>query len=39
MIHNMALVLWIKWQGNTRLELPLEDGLFIRSKTHWTWRQ
>ena len=39
MIHNMALLLWIKWQGNTRLELPPEDGLFIRSKTHWTWRQ
>ena len=38
MIQNMVLILWIKWQGNTRLELPREDGLLIRSKTHWTWR-
>ena len=37
-IENMVLILWIKWQENTRLELPPEDGLFIRSKTHWTWR-
>ena len=29
MIQNMVLILWIKWQGNTRLELPPEDGLFI----------
>ena len=38
MIQHMVLILWIKWQGNTRLELPPENGLFIRSKTHWTWR-
>ena len=38
MIQHMVLILWIKWQGNTRLELPPEDGLFIHSKTHWTWR-
>ena len=37
-IQNMVLILWIKWQGNTRLELPPEDGLFICLKTHWTWR-
>ena len=35
MIQNMVL---INWQGNAQLELPPEDGLFIRSKTHWTWR-
>ena len=38
MIQNLMLILWIKWQGNTRLELPPEDGLFICSKTQWSWR-
>ena len=37
-IQNMVLTLWIQWQGNTWLELPPEDGSFILSKTHWTWR-
>ena len=37
MILNMVLILWIKWKGNTRLELPPEYGLFICSKTYWTW--
>jgi len=27
MTQNMVLILSIKWQGNTRLELPSEDGL------------
>ena len=32
MLQNMELILWIKWQENTRLDLPPEDGLFVRSK-------
>ena len=33
MTQNMVLILWIKWQGNTRLEHPKEDGLFSFQNT------
>ena len=36
MTQIMVLLLRIKWQENTRLELLPEDSLFIRSKTIWT---